>query len=230
MFCSTCGQAISPAAEEAPTEQVELVGEATPTSDDGPQVAPGQGPDADGGKRRRRRMLALVGAGVGVVVLVAAALAVTGTIGNQGHTINGTWTLTGDEGTTEGNWDSCSGTGGYDDFTAGTPITIRNGEGNIVGSGDVKNFTQETLELTVAAQEDYDTGLGLDDTGDDPAASTKDVLEKLADATVACVLYFTADVDDADYYTLTLSRRGDISFSRADLEKNGWWVALSLGG
>lgn len=46
---------------------------------------------------------------------------------------------------------------------------------------------------------------------------------------LVCLLYVSGTVQDADYYTFTFSRRGDLSYSRDDLAKRGWWLSLSLG-
>ena len=46
----------------------------------------------------------------------------------------------------------------------------------------------------------------------------------------ACEFEFTVDgVRDADFYTVEVSHRGGLSFSKAEMEANGWTVEASLG-
>lgn len=39
-----------------------------------------------------------------------------------------------------------------------------------------------------------------------------------------------ADVPDADFYTIEAASRGEVPFSREDLEQAGWVASMSLGG
>jgi hypothetical protein len=50
------------------------------------------------------------------------------------------------------------------------------------------------------------------------------------DAALGCVLPFVlAGLPDAPFYTLEVSHRGPVTYSRADLAAKGWNVALTLG-
>lgn len=44
-----------------------------------------------------------------------------------------------------------------------------------------------------------------------------------------CVFEFVAEVPEATFYTFTLGRRGDITYSFAELEASGWRLSLSIG-
>lgn len=44
-----------------------------------------------------------------------------------------------------------------------------------------------------------------------------------------CVFTFTIDVPEATFYTLTMSRRGNLTYSKQDLEEAGWHVDLVIG-
>jgi hypothetical protein len=36
-------------------------------------------------------------------------------------------------------------------------------------------------------------------------------------------------VSDAEFYSIEVSRRGELNFSKADLESKGWLVQLKIG-
>jgi hypothetical protein len=44
-----------------------------------------------------------------------------------------------------------------------------------------------------------------------------------------CVLPFSVTVSDSEFYSIEVSRRGEVTYSRADLESQGWTVGLTLG-
>ena len=46
---------------------------------------------------------------------------------------------------------------------------------------------------------------------------------------VGCTYEFTVDVPDADFYRVEVSHRGELEFSRGELEQAGWEVHASLG-
>jgi hypothetical protein len=53
---------------------------------------------------------------------------------------------------------------------------------------------------------------------------------KKGDILSSCVHPFTVrDIPKADFYTLSIGRRGDQTYSRSDLEQRGWRVDLTLG-
>lgn len=49
-------------------------------------------------------------------------------------------------------------------------------------------------------------------------------------ASVTCVLEFTVeDLPDAKFYSVEIGRRGDLTYSREELDDMGWNLSLSLG-
>ena len=120
--------------------------------------------------------------------------------------------------TISGNWDDCSGQGGYSDFERGAPTAIKDENGNTVGSIEARNLSESTL--AALASELRPTGLGA--TPEEIISAVKKYQE------VTCILYLSGDVDDADYYTLTFSHRGDFTYSRQKLESQNWYVEMSL--
>jgi hypothetical protein len=44
-----------------------------------------------------------------------------------------------------------------------------------------------------------------------------------------CVFTFTIDVPEATFYTVAMGRRGDLTYSKQDLEDAGWHVDLVIG-
>jgi ABC-type uncharacterized transport system permease subunit len=57
-------------------------------------------------------------------------------------------------------------------------------------------------------------------------------VSKLEEATTAaqdyCVWPFSVTVADADFYSIEVSHRGEVTYSRADLESMGWTLGLTL--
>jgi hypothetical protein len=90
----------------------------------------------------------------------------------------------------------CHGLHGYDDFSPGMSVTVKDGTGGIIGAGRLAN--------DVAANGDL---VGL----------------------VQCPLVGSVDVKDAEFYVVTLGKRGDQTFTQADMDKSGYSVTLQLG-
>lgn len=85
---------------------------------------------------------------------------------------------------------SCEGAGGYSDVNPGTPVTVKNGEGEI---------------LTTTYMEEGRGGRYM------------------------CTFGMTFEVTEGeDRYVVSVGRRGELSFSFAELKANG--VSLVLGG
>lgn len=55
---------------------------------------------------------------------------------------------------------------------------------------------------------------------DDPAGSS---------AARCAYTFQVPDVPSADFYTIEVGRRGDLTYSRADLQERGWTVGFTLG-
>ena len=126
--------------------------------------------------------------------------------------VSGTFALNGENmNDIDGNWTSCSGTGGYDDFRAGMDVTVRDGSGKIIGTGSARNM----------------------DPGDEPEANPITPLEFAAVAAKradGCTLKFEVPlVEAADFYAVEAGSRGDLTYSHAELEATDWWIQLTLG-
>ena len=133
---------------------------------------------------------------------VTTSLAPTTTV-SPDPVITGSFTLI-DSGV-RGEWDACYGTKGYDDFGPGMTVTIRDGDGSIVGVGSTESLT-----------EDDRIGMWADD------------VEFSEGAKVSCVVKFSVEVKLAEFYAVEVGSRGDISYSMDELETSGWHVELSL--
>ncbi len=129
---------------------------------------------------------------VKLLLTFAAVLALAACGGSS--TLHGTIHLTSSSGVVHSGT-SCAGTGGYDDMTAGAPVTVKNEAGSVIGTGSL--------------------GQGVSDPNY---------------PTVACDFSFTiSDLADAKFYSVEVSHRGAINYSKADLDKAGWKISLSLG-
>ena len=110
-------------------------------------------------------------------------------------TITGTFTLNDDSPSTyspsiDVDGSSCEGAGGYSDVNAGTPVTVKNGKGEIL---------------------------------------TTTYLEQGRGGRYMCTFGITFEVTEGqDRYVVNVGRRGELSFSFAELKSSG--VALVLGG
>ena len=91
-----------------------------------------------------------------------------------------------------GTGDHCFGTGGYDDFGPGMNVTVRDGNGSIIASGDTVSSD--------AFPDNY-----------------------------SCTVEFAVEVDDVEFYAIEVGHRGELSYSKEELEEQGWNVSLVLG-
>lgn len=197
---------------------------------------PGQHATSAAGRRPSKRVL-IFGAAAAVAVLVGTgiAVAVTGGDGDgggaatgNGQSIRGIAMLFDADGSIDGSWDSCEGTGGYSDFGAGMRLSIKGQSDEIVGSGDVENVTEANIADVAKAELDGDSPIGLDATSQEAAEEElRDMLE--SSEGMACMVYFEADIESSEYYAVELGSRGDLSYSREELAKNGYVVGISLG-
>lgn len=142
---------------------------------------------------------------------------------DAGDQLRGVAVLFDMDGSIEGSWDDCEGTGGYGDFGAGMRLSVKGSDGEVVGSGDVTNVDESMMD-TLSEMNDKSGWLS------DGPESPEDIEELLRDGEgFMCVLYFEADIKDSDFYAIELGSRGDLSYSREDLEENGFTVSFSLG-
>lgn len=146
----------------------------------------------------------------------------------NGKTLRGIALLFDTDGSVEGSWDSCEGTGGYDDFGAGMRLSVKGKSGEIVGSGSVVNITDENIADVAQAELEGDSPIGLDSTTVESAETElRELLENGED--ILCALYFEADIESSEYYSVELTDRGDLSYSRTELADQGYVVGFSLG-
>jgi hypothetical protein len=172
--------------------------------------------------------------GAAALIVVGAAVALSLLIG-QGRTIRGIATLYDtnfENPAVTGDWDDCSGTGGYSDFSAGMALRLRDGSGDIIGTGHVENVTQARLadlaEMDRIAEAQGFGFFSLDsDSEEEAVIEIREALEELAG--FVCVLYFEGEVDDSDFYSVELGSRGDLTYSAEEMARNEYVVYVSLG-
>lgn len=145
---------------------------------------------------------------------VVAAVVLSGGGGKETQTITGTFTLF-DIGGVIGGHESCSGDGGYSDIDAGMPVTVRDGDGTIVGGTSTRHSTRDELVASLTEEEN---------SGVDEAEELLDGLEGSI-----CTLRFEVEVDDADFYEVEVGNRGSLSYRKAELAERDWVVEFSLG-
>lgn len=89
--------------------------------------------------------------------------------------------------------DPCNGTGGYRDIRSGARITVRDGDGSVLGASSMSIGTREDILRCRFEWEVPDIG------------------------------------HDADFYEVTIGNRAPVTYSHAELDGQGWHLALSLG-
>ena len=117
--------------------------------------------------------------------------------------LESTRTLTGSLTLTKGTWEvgeRCVGDDGYSDIRQGAQVVIRGPDGTIVATGRLRNG--EAISVSIA-------GLSLAPDCEFP--------------------FSVASVPDEDFYSIEVSHRGEITYSRDDLEALNWELDLSLG-
>jgi hypothetical protein len=135
------------------------------------------------------------------------------------HQIRGVLSLFQDKFTDQG----CSGYDGYSDIAVGASVTIRNGGGNIVATTQLSGCRFTNLRTTTFPAIPGIEGVpGVMEPIPGTPAETKQSGFMAFD-------FVANDVPDADFYTVEVSHRGQISFSKADLEAKGWTAELTLG-
>jgi hypothetical protein len=200
------------------------------------QPAPQEAP-VDGQPASKRPLI--LGAGAAtlllIVVLVGVVVSLAGDDGGggskatgNGQTLRGIAVLLDGDGNVEGTWDTCSGSGGYDDFSAGMALRIRGASDEIVGSGSVVNVTGDNIEDVARAELDGDHAMGLE--GDTLEENVNALREFLIDGEdIACVLYFEAEIEPSDYYSVEMADRGRLDYSKDRLAQEGYVVGINLG-
>src|SRR5690606_19505487 len=94
----------------------------------------------------------------------------------------------------------CRGKNEFADFAPGMVVTVDDGTGKVLATGKTRNV----------------------DAGDDAASAAG------SSPGVQCVLAFEVGVGDAREYRVTIGTRGTQTYSRADLDADGWKVVFNL--
>ncbi|MCD9623933.1 hypothetical protein [Rhabdothermincola salaria] len=196
-------------------------------------MPPAEAPDAEGhlsppainqADETRRRPLVIGGiVAAAVVSLGALALALVVASEDDGLTLTGEFALS-DTDSIRGGPETCSGTGGYSDFGPGMNVTVRNGSGEIVASGTSANIVIDEYFGDNATEERGD-GRSDDDSDDMSPEELADLMFEF----LGCTVVFEVDVPSEDFYVIEVGRRGELSYSRTELEERNWNVSLSLG-
>ncbi len=115
-------------------------------------------------------------------------------------TITGTLTLKGNDHLANlASLGGCAGIGGYDDIREGVDVVVRGPSDEVVGASSLSSGKPF------------------------PAGST-------GSSVLWCDFDFEVEVPpDLDFYTVAIGNRGDITYSRTDLEAMQWDLTLSLG-
>jgi hypothetical protein len=162
------------------------------------------GPEAiDMTARPRRRISRRVWtvAVVGLAVVIVAAIFALGVFSPK-HMVMGSFSiLPSDDNTSNytGSRDGgCQALGGYSDVKEGVPVTLKDGEGRLLGTSTLGSGT-------------------LGNTPDSPDQR-------------ACVFGFSfSDIPQVPFYTVEIGRRGEVSYSLADLQARSWTISVKLG-
>lgn len=110
-----------------------------------------------------------------------------------------------------GRWDNCAGTGGYGDFGPGMDVTIRDGDGKIVGATSTRSFSEADLVSEISNVRDMAS----------LAKSTK----------LQCYVVFDPlQIPKVDFYEVEIGSRGSLTYSFEELKESGFWTFSTLGG
>jgi hypothetical protein len=160
---------------------------------------PYTGKPLDGKESRMPSRNVLIGAAAVLVVLVAAAIYGLTRSGGDfggtpagGHQLNITLDLYNPSDVSIDRFSKgcdVSDTG-YDDLTAGAPVTVKDQAGTVLAS----------TFLTDGTESGSDCNFGV-----------------------------SVTVPDADFYQVEIGHRGAVTFSKSELETDGWVAALSIG-
>lgn len=121
-----------------------------------------------------------------------------------------------------------AGCGGGDETITGS-IQIFGQSDSVTSSGDTCSGAGGYDDIEEGAQVTVKDGDGdLLATADLGPGEVTDE-DNSTDSFTQCDLPFTVDVPASDFYVIEVSHRGEISYSREELEKKNWKVELSLG-
>lgn len=159
-----------------------------------------------------------------VIITMALGLVLAACAGSTGDSVEGVVILTdfdsvSDGGDDMGTWNDCEGQGGYSDISDGINVSIEDQDGRRIGASSLQNIAESDLDRFVETQDDF-------------GESTEEVLGLLKQLEgVVCVFTFQADsVEDAEIYVLKVgSRRGELSYTKEQMEEQDWFINVSLG-
>jgi hypothetical protein len=126
-----------------------------------------------------------------------------------------------------GNWDSCSGTGGYDDFGAGMDVTIRDQDGKIVANANTQSLDRDIMsDLYTNVASEMDRVFG--------SSTMSEGIALLVDGATNsfftfCTVYYEAEVPLREFYEIEVGSRGSLAYSKSELEEFSFVVYSSLG-
>lgn len=157
--------------------------------------------NSQSGTRRSRRLLKPL---ILVGLLITAGVSATAFALSQesdGHTVSGTFSVTDPDMRRTGPQEGpCSTEGGYDDVQVGLRVVIKDGSGSILATGALGRGEWAPHRVSGVSYEKV------------------------------CRFSFAVnDVPDSDFYTIEVGRRGELSYSKAELEALDWTVAFTLG-
>jgi hypothetical protein len=162
-------------------------------------------------KRSLFMLLGAVGL-VGVTVIGASALG-----GADKRALTGSVALFDVDGL--GSAANCAGSGGYGDIEQGMQVVVKNGDGKILATSELGRGEGETARevLNEGGSSSYDSSY----------SSSFDSL------VVRCTFPFEVKVPSGEtFYSVTLGssgRRGTLTYSKADLDKEDWKVSITIG-
>lgn len=138
-----------------------------------------------------------------LVSILVAACGQAASPSPAGQALTGTFELFNGQGNPVQRTDTdCRGTGGYSDIHAGISAVVRDDKGTIVGSSRLTPLPEQKA-----------------------ADGRIDFRERNT-----CRFEFTIpQLPEAPFYTIEVGDRGELTYSRADLEAQGWTVELNLG-
>jgi len=183
------------------------------------------------------RTRALIGAAaVGILAVGLGAVLISnhdsdpnGVPGAATRHLRGTFTLV--DGGINGSGTTCHGTGPYNDFRPGLDATFRDADGDVVGTGQLRNMTETDVDWLI--EDDTHTGF-LDNPGFRPIlpdglpSNTTDYgtdVERRARSLLAiddfstgmkCTMVFDIEVDPATTYVLEDGSAGSSTYAAAD--------------
>jgi hypothetical protein len=181
-------------------------------------------------RRSSRRLVAIVALAV-VALLAVGGLSVALT-GDNGYTLRGLMFL--NSTSHSGTWDTCEGTGGYDDVSTGGNVSVTDGKHNTIGGGRLGNVADALIPTLVTMDRQSSPSgqsghvIGLKST-DDTAAAAELKAFLQSSAAVSCVLYYEARVPKSDFYSIEVTHRGALDYSFDEMSKKGFVVGSSVG-